>query len=162
LVIPDITGSVLCVTCSAYQFEPFNYRVMWVEADNHDTAQLIMPLAPPQHHILSLNTVYVTSGSQDSVVGIMTSNELDGSGFKPPLGKRSAAPIQFSPKAHPVTHTRGTRAFLRGIRQLGYGFHHPPPSSTEANIKVELHLHPHPSMPLWHVTGRISPLFLLL
>ena len=58
-----------------------------MEADNHDTAQFIMPLAPPQHHILSLNTVYVMSGSQDSVVGIMTCNEPDGSGFEPPWEK---------------------------------------------------------------------------
>jgi len=127
---------------------------MWVEADNHDTAQFIMPLAPPQHHILSFNTVYVMSGRQDSVVGIMTCNELDGSGFEPPwekdkLHQSSAA---ASPTQPPTQGVSGF--FLRSIRQLGYGFDHPPPlTSTKANVRVELYLYPHPSMPSWHVTG---------
>ena len=115
-----------------------------MEADNHDTAQFIIPLAPPQHHILSLNTAYVMSGSHDSVVGIMTCNELDGSGFEPPwekdqLHQSSSAPRPTKPPTQGVPGL-----FLRGIRQLGYGFDHPLPSSTEANIRVELYLYPTP------------------
>ena len=79
-----------------------------MEADNHDITQLIMSLAPPQHHILSLNTVHVMGGSQSSVVGIMTCNELNGSGFEPPwekdqLHQCSSAPRPTQPPTQGVT-----------------------------------------------------------
>jgi len=79
-----------------------------VEADNHDITQFIMSLAPPQHHILSLNTVYVMGSSQNSVVVIMTCNELDGSGFEPQwekdqLHRHSSAPRPTQPPTQWVT-----------------------------------------------------------
>jgi hypothetical protein len=64
------------------------------------------------------DTVNVMGGSQESVLGIITCNELDDLGYKPPMGRRSDAPIQISPKAHPASVQGNLGLFPRGIRQL--------------------------------------------
>jgi len=70
-----------------------------------------------------------------------------------PNGKKISCTDTVQPQGPPSPPHNGLPGlFLRGIRQLGYGFDLPPPPSTEANIRVELYFYPHPSMPLWHVT----------
>jgi len=48
--------------------------------------------------------------------------------------------IQTSPAAHPASYTMGTGSFL-GVKQLGHGADHPPPSSVEVKERVELYLY---------------------
>ena len=50
------------------------------------------------------------------------------------------APVQTGPGAHPASYTMGTGSFL-GVRQLGHGVDHRPPSSAEVKERVELYLY---------------------
>jgi len=59
--------------------------------------------------------------------------------------------VQTGPGAYPASYTMGTRSFL-GLKQLGCGVHHPPPSSAEVKERVELHFYS-PSGPSWPVVG---------
>jgi hypothetical protein len=71
-----------------------------------------------------------------SSVGIATGYGLDGPGIekKIPVGARFFAPVQTDPGAHPASCTMGTGSFP-GVKRLGRGADHPPPSSAE--IKKE-------------------------
>jgi hypothetical protein len=73
-----------------------------------------------------------------------------------PVGTRFSAPVQTSLGAHPASYTMGTGIFL-GIKQLGRGIDHPPPSSVKVKERVELYLYS-PSGPLWPVLGWTLPL----
>jgi len=46
------------------------------------------------------------------------------------MGARFSAPVQSSRGAYLVFYTMRTGSFL-GVKQLGHGDNHPPPSSTE-------------------------------
>jgi hypothetical protein len=48
--------------------------------------------------------------------------------------------VQTGPGAHPASYTMGTRSFL-GVKQLGCGIDHPPPSSVKVKERVELYLY---------------------
>jgi len=61
------------------------------------------------------------------------------------------ASVQAGSEAHPASYTRGTGHIL-GVKQLGCGIDHPPPSSTKVIGRVELYLYS-PSGPLWPVLG---------
>ena len=52
------------------------------------------------------------------------------SGDQIPVGGRFSAPVQTGPRAHPAAYTMGTRSYP-GVKRLGRGVNHPPPSSTE-------------------------------
>jgi len=67
------------------------------------------------------------------------------------MGARFSTPIQTSPVAHPVFYTVGTGSFL-GLKRLGLGIDHPPPSSIEVKEGVELYL-PSSVGPSWRVVG---------
>jgi len=60
---------------------------------------------------------------------------------------RFSTPVQTGPGAHPAFCTIGTGSFL-GVKRLGRGTDHPPPSSTEVKERVELYLYS-PSGCLW-------------
>ena len=75
------------------------------------------------------------------------------------VGTRFSAPVQNSSGAHPCPHTMGTGSFP-GVKQLGRGVDHPPPSSAEVEGRVELYIFS-PSGPSWPVLGRTLPLPLL-
>jgi len=66
-----------------------------------------------------------------------------------------SAPVQTGPGAHPAFYTMGTWSFL-GVKQLGRGVVHPPPSSTKVKERVELYLFS-PSGPSWPVIGWTLP-----
>jgi len=95
--------------------------------------------------------VYQEWVGRDSTVSIVTHYELDGSGIESRWGARFSAPVQTRPGAHPASYTMGTRSFP-GVKRLGHGIDHPPPSSTEVKERVDLYLHC-PSGPSWHVLG---------
>jgi len=67
------------------------------------------------------------------------------------VGARFSAPIQTSPVAHPALYIVGTGSFP-GVKWLGLGFDHPPPSSIKVKERAELYLY---SLfgPSWHVLG---------
>jgi hypothetical protein len=47
-----------------------------------------------------------------------------------PVGVRFFAQVRTGPGAHPASCTMGTGSFL-GVKQLGHGANHPPPSSAK-------------------------------
>jgi hypothetical protein len=53
------------------------------------------------------------------------------------------APVHSGPGAHPASYTMGTRSFP-GVKRLGHGIDHPPPSNAKVEGRVQLHL-----LPLW-------------
>jgi len=67
------------------------------------------------------------------------------------MAARFSAPIQTGPGAHPASCTMGTGSFP-GVKRLGCGVNHPPPSSTEVKERVELYLYS-PSGPSLPVLG---------
>jgi hypothetical protein len=73
------------------------------------------------------------------------------SGDPIPVGARFSAGIQTGPGAHPASYTVGTTSFP-GVKWLGRGFNHPPPSRVEVKERVELYLSP--SVPSWQVIER--------
>jgi len=68
------------------------------------------------------------------------------------MGERFSAPLQTSPGAHPASYTMGTGSCSRGVKRLGHGVDHPPPSSAEVKERVKLYLYS-PSGPSWPVLG---------
>jgi len=72
------------------------------------------------------------------------------------MGAISFAPIQTGPGAHPASYTMHTRSFL-GVKQLGCGVDHPPPSSAKVKERVELYLYS-TSRPSWPVLGWTLPI----
>jgi len=54
------------------------------------------------------------------------------------VGARFSTPVQTDPGAHPAYYTKGTGSFL-GVKQLGCGIDHPPPSSAKVEGRVELY-----------------------
>jgi hypothetical protein len=73
------------------------------------------------------------------------------SGDRIPVGVRLPAPIQTGPGAYPTFYTMGTRSFP-GVKQLGHGVDHQPPSSALVEGRVELYICS-PSEPSWPVLG---------
>jgi len=55
------------------------------------------------------------------------------------VGARFSAPVQTGPGAHPASCTMSTGSFP-GVKRLGHGVDHPPPSSAEVKGRVELYL----------------------
>ena len=55
------------------------------------------------------------------------------------------------PEAHPASYTMGTGSFP-GVKRPGRGVDHPPASSAEVKVRVELHLYS-TSGPSWSVIG---------
>jgi len=60
-----------------------------------------------------------------------------------------SAPVQTGPGAHPASYTMGTRSFW-GVKRLGLGIDHPPPSSAEVKERLERYFSS-PSEPSWSV-----------
>ena len=73
------------------------------------------------------------------------------SGDRLPVGARFSAPVQTGPGAHPASSTMGTGSFP-GVKWPGRGVDHPPTSSAEVKVRVELYLYT-PSGPSWPVVG---------
>jgi len=85
----------------------------------------------------------------DSSVHTATRYGLDGPGIESQRGARFFTPIQTGPGAHPASCIMGTGSFP-GVKRLGSGFDHPPPSSAKVEGRVELYLYSL-SGPLWPV-----------
>jgi len=66
-----------------------------------------------------------------------------------PVGARFSTPIQTGPEAHLVYYVMGTGSFP-GVKWLGRGFDHSPPSSAKVQERIELYLYS-TSGPLWSV-----------
>jgi len=60
-------------------------------------------------------------------------------------------PVRAGSGAHPASYTVGTGSFP-GVKRLGSGVGHPPPSSAKVKERIQLYLHSTPG-PLWPVTG---------
>ena len=58
------------------------------------------------------------------------------------VGATYAAPVQIGPGAHPASYTiNWYRVSFPGVKRLGRGFNHPPPSSAEVKESVELYIY---------------------
>jgi hypothetical protein len=68
-----------------------------------------------------------------------------------PVGARFSAPVLAGPMAYPASCTMGTGSFP-GVKRTGRGFDHPPLSSAEVKVGVELYLCA-VSGPSWLVLG---------
>jgi len=62
------------------------------------------------------------------------------------VGARLSAPVQTGPGAYPASSTMSSRSFP-GVKRLGFGVDHAPPSSADVKERVELYLYS-PSGPL--------------
>jgi hypothetical protein len=92
----------------------------------------------------------------DSAVGIATRYDATGrSRDQIPVGARFSAPVQTGPGAYPDSCTMGTGSFP-GVKWLGCGIDHTPPSSAEVKERVEIYLYS-PSGPSRTVLGCILP-----
>ena len=76
---------------------------------------------------------------QDSVVGIATCYRLDSLGDQIPVGVKFSTRVQTDIGAHPVSYAMDTVS-LQGVKKVGQGVNHPPPSSAEVKERVELYL----------------------
>ena len=104
-----------------------------------------MTILPPYFHASSYGKCFQTvchtmSRGRDSSVTIASCYRLDDPGIESRWGARFSAPIQTGPGANPASYTRGTGSFL-GVKQLGRGIDHPPPSSAEVKERVRLYLY---------------------
>ena len=68
--------------------------------------------------------------------------------------------IYIRPGVHPASYTMDTGSFP-GVKRLGRGVDHPPPSSAEVEGRVELYICS-PSGPSWPVLGWILPFTLCI
>jgi hypothetical protein len=57
------------------------------------------------------------------------------------VGATFSAPVQTGPGAHPASSTIETVVFL-GVKRPGRSVDHPPPSSAEVEVRVELYSTP--------------------
>ena len=89
---------------------------------------------------------------KDSSVGTATRYGLDGPVIEFRWGARFYAHVQTGSGADPASYTMGTGSFL-GLRWLGHGIDHPPPSSAKVEGRVELYICSS-SGPLWPILGR--------
>ena len=64
---------------------------------------------------------------------------------------RVSAHNQTGSEVHPASYTMGIGSFL-GVKRPGSGVEHPPPSSAEVEVRVELYLYS-ASGPSWPVIG---------
>jgi hypothetical protein len=62
------------------------------------------------------------------------------SGDQIPTGAIFSEPVQNGPGAHPAFYAVGIGSFP-GVKRPGRGADHPPPSSAEVSVKVELYLY---------------------
>jgi len=67
------------------------------------------------------------------------------------MGARFSAPVRTGPGAHPASYTMGTGSFP-GVKLLGHGIEHPPPSRAKVEGRVELYICSS-SGPSWPVLG---------
>jgi len=51
---------------------------------------------------------------------------------------RFSTPVRANPGAHIVSYIMGTSSFL-GVKQIGLGINHPPPSSAEVKGRIKLY-----------------------
>jgi hypothetical protein len=77
---------------------------------------------------------------RDSSVGTATRYELDGPGIESRWGGKIFSTRPERPWAYPAPCTMGTGSFP-GVKQLGRGVNHPPPSSAKVKERVELYLY---------------------
>jgi len=54
---------------------------------------------------------------------------------------RFSTPVWTDPGAHTAPCTMNTRVSFLGVKQLGHGIEHPPPSSGKVKERVELYLY---------------------
>jgi len=76
----------------------------------------------------------------NSADGTATRYGLDGPMTKSRWGVTFSATVQTGPGVHPASYTMGTGSFP-GLKWLGRGIDHPPPSSAQVKESVELYLY---------------------
>jgi len=68
-----------------------------------------------------------------------------------PVGASFSAPVQNGSGGPPILLYNGYHVYP-GLKRPGHGVDHPPPSSAEVKVRLELHLYS-PSGPSWPVLG---------
>jgi hypothetical protein len=76
--------------------------------------------------------------SRNSSVGIATELRAGRSVDRILLGARYSTTVQTGPRAYTASYTMDTGSFSR-VKRTRRGVHHPPTSSAEVKIRVELH-----------------------
>jgi len=113
----------------------------------HNTHKIKFPISqssvPYQSHYY--RSLLLEGRSRDNSVTIPTRYGLDGPGIESP-------PVQTGSEAQPASCTMGTGCFP-GVKRLGRGVDHPPPSRAEVRERVELYLY-FTSGPSWPVLER--------
>jgi len=100
--------------------------------------------------------MYIIVGWDSSIIGDLLQPGQSGDWI--PVGARFSAPVQTGPGVHPASYRMGTGSFP-GVKQLGHGVDHPPPSTAKVKETVELYLYS-PSGSLWSVVGWTLPFYL--
>ena len=73
--------------------------------------------------------------------GITTHYGLDGPGIESRWRRDFPHPVQTGSGAHPASYVMGTGSFP-GVKRPGRGVDHPPTSSAEVKVRVQLYLYP--------------------
>ena len=107
------------------------------------------------HALTIFNALIYSTVGRDSSVGIATRYGLEGPWIESRWGARFSAPVQTGTGAYPASCTMGTGSFL-GVKLLGRGAYHPPPSKCRGQERVGLYLYS-PSGPSWLVMGAPLP-----
>jgi hypothetical protein len=98
---------------------------------------------------LTCTSVFVVGRDSDSLWAGRSVDEI------PSWGRwgtaRFSTPMQTIAGAHAVSYTVGTRSFP-GVKWLGHGINHPPPSSAEVKERVQIYINSL-SLPSWQVAG---------
>lgn len=94
--------------------------------------------------------LYITfTVSWDYVVGISTCYGLDGPRIKPQR-QQDFPHLSKLALGHTQPPLQWVLSHSWGVKWLGYGFNHSPPSNTKVKEKVQQHLYS-PSEPSWYV-----------
>ena len=91
-----------------------------------------------KYHVQLYIYIYV-KWAADDVVGIATCYRLDDPGIESQWGQNLPHPSRPALGHIQASYTMGIGSFL-GVKQLGRGVDHPPPSSAEVKERVVLYL----------------------
>ena len=131
-------------------------KIFWNNLQHLYTSGCSSELLIPIHHPKQwYNTVPTITEAWNSSVGIVTRYGLDGLGIESRWG-RDFPPTSRSALGSTQPPVQWVTGLSRGVKRLGRGVDHPPPSSAEVEGQVKLYICS-PSGSSWPVLGCTSP-----